>query len=60
MSNCHLCQLSQKSGYVETFKVKDGDKDKYDKLLFFCIYDENLFEIYKAVWTKIEDLKNSQ
>ena len=52
--------MLKKSGYVETFKVKDGDKDKYDKLLFFHIYDENLFEIYKAVWTKIEDLKNSQ
>ena len=52
--------MLKKSGYVETFKVKDGDKDKYDKLLFFRIYDENLFEIYKAVWTEIEDLKNSQ
>ena len=24
----------------------------------FCIDDEKLFEKYKAIWTKIEDLKN--
>ena len=24
----------------------------------FCIDDEKLLEIYKAIWTKIEDLKN--
>ena len=44
--------------YVKTFKVKNGDKDKSNKLMSFLIYDEKLLEKYKAVWTKIEDLKN--
>ena len=26
--------------------------------MFFRIYDEKLLEKYKAIWTKIEDLKN--
>ena len=26
--------------------------------MFFCIDDENLLQKYKAIWTKIEDLKN--
>ena len=30
------------SGCVKTFKVKDGDKDKSNKLMSFCIYDEKL------------------
>ena len=46
------------SGYVKTFKVKDGDKDKNNKLMSFRIDDEKLLEKYKAIWTKIEDLKN--
>ena len=40
------------SGYVKTFKVRDGDKDKNKKLLSFRIDDEK----YKTIWTKIEDL----
>ena len=43
------------SGYVKDFKVKDGNKD--NKLMSFPIYDEKL-SIYKAIWTKIEELKN--
>ena len=35
------------SGYVKTFKVKDSDKDKNDKLMSFHICDEKLLEIYK-------------
>ena len=27
-------------GYVKTFKVKDGDEVKSNKLMPFCIYDE--------------------
>ena len=27
---------------VKTFKVKDGDKDKSNKLMSFYIYDEKL------------------
>ena len=46
------------SGYIKTFKVKNGDKDKNDKLMSFCIDDEKLLEKYKAIWTKIKDLKN--
>ena len=29
-----------------------------NKLMSFCINDERLLEKYKAVWTKIEELKN--
>ena len=42
------------SGYVKTFKVKD----KNNKLMSFRIDDEKLLEKYKAIWCKIEDLKN--
>ena len=44
------------SGYVKTFKVKDGDKNK--KLMFLCASDKKLSEKYKTIWTKIEALKN--
>ena len=46
------------SGYVKTFKVEGGDKDKSNKLMSFHIDDEKLLEKYKVIWTKIEDLKN--
>ena len=46
------------SGYIETFKIKEGDKDKNNRLMSFCIDDEKLLEKYKAIWTKIEDFKN--
>ena len=42
------------SGYVNTFKVKQGD----NKLISLRIDDEELLEKYNAIWTKIEDLKN--
>ena len=42
------------SGYVKTFKVKD----KNCKLISFRIDNEKLLEKYKAIWTKIENLKN--
>ena len=45
------------SGYVNTFEVKEGDKDKNNKLLF-CINVEKLLEKYKAFSTKVEDLQN--
>ena len=50
--------MPKMSGYVKTFKVKDGDKDKNNKLMSFCIDDEKLIEKYKAILIKIEDLKN--
>ena len=46
------------SGYIKTFKVKDGDKDKNNKLMSFRIDDEKLLEKCKAIWTKIEDLRS--
>ena len=46
------------SGYVKTFKVKEGDKDKNNKLMPFHIDDEKLLEKDLPIWTKIEDLKN--
>ena len=46
------------SEYVEIFKVKDGDKDKNNKLMSFHIGFEKLLEKYKAIWTKIENLKS--
>ena len=51
--------MPKMSGYVKIFKVEDGDKDKSNNLMsFFCIDDEKLLKDYKAIWTKIEDLKN--
>ena len=52
--------LSKMSGYVKSFKVKDGDKDKNNKLMFFCTEDEKLLEKYEIIWTKIENLKNTK
>ena len=50
--------MSKMSGYVKIFKVKDRDKDKNIKLMYFHIDDEKLLEKYKPIWTKIEDLKD--
>ena len=41
-------------GQVKTFKVKEGD----NKLMSLRIDDQKLSEKYKAIWTKIEGLKN--
>ena len=48
------------SGYVQTFKVKDGDKNKNNKLMYLPINDEKVSEKYKSIRTKIEDLKNTE
>ena len=45
--------MPKMSGYVKTFKVKEG----YNKLMSFRI-DHEKPEKYKTIWTKIEDLKN--
>ena len=37
------------SGYVKTFKVKERDKNKSNKLMSFCIDDEKLLEKCKAI-----------
>ena len=38
------------SGYVKRFKVIDRDKDKSNKLMYFCADDEKLLENNKAIW----------
>ena len=48
--------LPKKSGYVKTFKVKDGDKHKNSKLMSIHINDEKLLEKDKTICTKIEEL----
>ena len=45
------------SGYVKTFTIKEGDKDKNKKLMLFRIDVEKLLEKYKTIWSKIENLK---
>ena len=50
--------MPKTSGYVKTFKVQVGDKDKNTKLMSFRIVDEELLEKYKAIWAMIEDLKS--
>ena len=50
--------MPKMSGYVKTFEVKEGDKDKNNKFISFHTDDKKLLEKYKATWTKIEDLKN--
>ena len=41
----------------KTFKLKDRDKDKNNKLMSFHIDSEKLLEKYEITWTKIEGLK---
>ena len=43
---------------VKIFKVKEREKDKSNRLMFFRTDNEKLLKNYKAIWTKIEDLKN--
>ena len=50
--------MPKMSGYENTFKIKDGNKDKNNKLMSFCVNDGNLLENYKAILTMTEDLKN--
>ena len=45
--------MPKMSGYVKTFKVNKEN----NKLISIRIYDEELLENYKAIWTNIEDLK---
>ena len=46
--------LANMSGFVKNYKVKDGDKDKNNKLMSFHIDDDNLLEKYKTICVKIE------
>ena len=36
------------SGYLKTFQVKDGDKYKNNRLMYFRVDDEKLLGKYKA------------
>ena len=51
--------MPKMSRYAKAFKVKEEHKDKNNKLMSFHIDDEKLLEKYKAIWTKIEDLKKN-
>ena len=42
------------SGYVKTFKVMEGE----NRLIPFRVDNKKLLQKYKAIWTKIETLKN--
>ena len=42
------------SGYVKIFKVKEGDKDKSNKLMSFNLDDEKLLEKYKAIRLRLK------
>ena len=51
--------LHEMSGYVRTFKDKDGDKNKNNyKLMSLHIADDKLIEKHKTIWTKTENLIN--
>ena len=39
-----ILRMPKISGYVMTFKVQDGDKDKNNKLMSFRTDDEKLLE----------------
>ena len=45
--------MPKTSGYVKTLKVED----KNNELMFFYVVSEKILPKYKAIWTKIEDLK---
>ena len=44
------------TGYVKVFKVED----KMNKSTSFRVEDGKLLEKYKDIWTKIENLKNTE
>ena len=46
--------MPEMSAYVKTLKVKEGD----NKLMSFRTDNGKLLEKHKAIWTKIEDLRN--
>ena len=54
-----VLKMPKTSGYVKTFKVKEGDKDENNKIISFRKDDQKLLEKYKAIWNKIENLKVS-
>ena len=49
--------MPKKSGYVKTFKVKEGEKHKSYKLMSSLTGNKKLLEKYKTILTKVEDLR---
>ena len=49
-----VMKMPEVSRYVKISKIKEG----VNKLMSFHIGDEKPLEKYKAIWTKIENLKN--
>ena len=47
------------SGYIKTFKVKDGHNDKNNKLMSYRLDNKKLLQKYKAIWIKIKELKST-
>ena len=45
---------------LKHLKLKMEITDKNNKLMFFGIDYKKLLEKYKAIWTKIEDFKNTE
>ena len=43
---------------MDMLRHLNGDKGKSNKLMSFRRDDEKLLEKYKAIWTKIQNLKN--
>ena len=41
--------MSKINVYIQTFKIKDGDKGKRNKLMSFRTDDEHLLEKYQAI-----------
>ena len=52
--------LSKMSGHVKTFKVKDRDKDKNNKLISFRIDDEKLLENVKPFGLRLKTCSQKQ
>ena len=50
--------MPKMSGYVKTFKVKDGDKDENNKLICCCKDDGKLLEKHKAILLTWKTSKN--
>ena len=48
-----ILKMPKMNGYIKTFKVKEGN----NKSMSLRIDDEKLLQRYKAISTKIEDLK---
>ena len=53
-----VLMLPEMGKYIRSFR--DKDKNKNNKLMSFFIKDEKLYEKYKIIQTKTEDLQNTE